>query len=367
MVRIAMLFAKEFNPHPAVYRQAKSLMDAGHDVTIYAWDRSGRRPEMETVEGVKVVNISVKAPYGSMGEIFARMPLYYLGLLKALKPGDYDALHCYDQYTLPIGVLLSKLHGKPLVFDVLDIYYLDFPDGFLRRSLSKADRFLARFSYRIKVPCDYFGEYYGMKRKTTVVYNCPEKDRFKPVRKEHDGFVVGHFGNIRWTAPFEMLFRAVKGMERVRVVIGGEGIYMDRLREMAGGNGSIEIRGFVPVDKVPERYRTIDALYVVYPKNHAPILYSVPMKIFEAMACGIPVIVNDVGFTAEFVKKHEIGLIVDGDDPDEIRRAIARLRDDENLRKRLGENGRRLVEQEYNWENMVKRLLKIYENMEKDL
>lgn len=367
MVRIAVLFAKEFYPHPVVYRQSKSLMKAGHEVTIYAWDRSGERPDTEVVEGIKVVNIHAKCSYGDMKEIMAKLPIYYIKLMRKLDAMDYDVLHCYDQYTIAIGAFLSKLHGKRLVYDVLDIYYLDFPDGPVKSLYSSIDRFFASFSDAIKVPCDYFRSYYEKEDKTTVVYNCPEKDRFTPEKKGHEGFAIGHFGNIRWVEPFELLFEAVKGMKDVMVVVGGEGIFMDILRDKARGIGNIDIQGFVPFENVPERYRGIDALYVVYPENHAPILYSVPMKIFEAMACGIPVIVNNIGFTADFVKKNGIGLTVNGKDPTDIRRAVLRLKEDEDLRDKMGKRGRMLVEREYNWENMEKRLLKMYEEMEKTI
>jgi len=84
------------------------------------------------------------------------------------------------------------------------------------------------------------------------------------------------------------------------------------------------------------------------------------MKIFEAMACGLPVISNCEGFTGEFVRKNRIGLCVEEGNLKQIREAVIKLMNDPELRKEFGENGRHLVEKFYNWENMEKILVKIY-------
>lgn len=366
MLKIAVLFAKEFNQHPVVYREAMTLKKAGHEVAIYAWDRSSSRAEEENVDGIRIINIHGKSEYGSFYGVLKGIWRYYLGLLRKLGSAQYDVVMAYDQYAIPVAVLLSKLHGKPVVYNVLDIYYLDMPDGPLKKALEKVDRRLAKSARAVKVPCDVFAKHYD-NRNTTVVWNCPEKDLFVPGHTGHEDFVIAYFGNIRWIEPFRILFKAMGNVKGVRVKIGGEGIYMNEVKALAERYDNIYIEGFVPFEKIAERYREIDMLYVVYPRNHAPILYSIPMKIFEAMACGIPVAVNDVGFTADFVKKHGVGVVVDGDDAAGMKDVFLKMRDSEDLRSEMGRRGRRLVETEYNWENMGRRFLSIFEDIEKDL
>lgn len=62
---------------------------------------------------------------------------------------------------------------------------------------------------------------------------------------------------------------------------------------------------------------------------------------------------------------HEVscGLIVDYDDTNQIKNAIVTLRDKPELRRELGDNGRKALLQKYNWHIMDKELLKVYENL----
>lgn len=75
------------------------------------------------------------------------------------------------------------------------------------------------------------------------------------------------------------------------------------------------------------------------------------------MMCGIPVITNVL---PEFVNEIGFGIIVEYGNIDQIRSAIIRLRDDPELRKRLGDNGRKAFLQKYNWDTMEKKLYMMY-------
>jgi glycosyltransferase involved in cell wall biosynthesis len=88
--------------------------------------------------------------------------------------------------------------------------------------------------------------------------------------------------------------------------------------------------------------------------------YVTGNKLFEAMMCGIPIITN---VATEIVNETQCGIIVDYNDIDQIRDAIVSLRDNSNLRKRLGENGRKAFLQKYNWSVMEQKLFKIYQEL----
>jgi glycosyltransferase involved in cell wall biosynthesis len=83
-------------------------------------------------------------------------------------------------------------------------------------------------------------------------------------------------------------------------------------------------------------------------------------KLFEAMMCGIPIITN---VATEIVNETQCGIIVDYNNIDHIRETIVNLRDNPDLRKKLGENGRNAFLQKYNWNAMEQRLFKIYQEL----
>ena len=84
-----------------------------------------------------------------------------------------------------------------------------------------------------------------------------------------------------------------------------------------------------------------------------------PIKLFEYMAAARPVLVGtDLPEIREFVRKHEIGEASDLD-PGRIAAAAGRLLQDADARRRMGENGRRLVKEQFNWDRSVADLEKV--------
>ena len=86
-------------------------------------------------------------------------------------------------------------------------------------------------------------------------------------------------------------------------------------------------------------------------------------KLFEAMMCGKPVIRN---VAQEIIKEVNCGIVVDYDNGEQIREAIVTLRDNPELCKRLGDNGRKAFLEKYNWSIMEQRLYRVYDSLLKN-
>lgn len=83
---------------------------------------------------------------------------------------------------------------------------------------------------------------------------------------------------------------------------------------------------------------------------------------YEAMAAGLPIITTNRGGNAEVIRDGENGKIIEHfDDPHEYAEQILSLLDDEHECRRLGENGRRMVEEKYGWEEVAGHLLDVYQ------
>jgi glycosyltransferase involved in cell wall biosynthesis len=90
--------------------------------------------------------------------------------------------------------------------------------------------------------------------------------------------------------------------------------------------------------------------------------YICGSKLFEAMMCSIPIIVNKNSSAALKVKKHNCGIVVDANDQFEIELALIMFIKNPALREQLGNNGRRTYETIYDWDFMEERIQHVYKN-----
>jgi glycosyltransferase involved in cell wall biosynthesis len=81
------------------------------------------------------------------------------------------------------------------------------------------------------------------------------------------------------------------------------------------------------------------------------------------MMCRTPIIVNGETTMADIVREENCGIIVPYSDELALKKAILELKNNLEMCKKMGENGRGAFRREYNWEIMEERLLKLYANL----
>jgi glycosyltransferase involved in cell wall biosynthesis len=174
-----------------------------------------------------------------------------------------------------------------------------------------------------------------------------------------DDPLVVHVGNIRPGKGHDTLIEAVRHMpDQVTVVsIGAEKWEgdLDRVRDesaQAGIEGQLQFLG-----RRPDALAFIAAADVyVNPADHE----GLPVTILEAMALGRPVVATAVGGVPSVVRDEETGVLVLPQQPAEMAAAICGLLEDPLRAKHLAERGRRLVEEEYGLEPMVRAFEHVY-------
>lgn len=90
---------------------------------------------------------------------------------------------------------------------------------------------------------------------------------------------------------------------------------------------------------------------------------ALPVKMFEYMAAGLPVIASDFPLWRKVVHEAQCGLLVDPLDTKEIARAMQWVVDHPDESRAMGQRGRKAVEQTFNWENEASALLNFYERV----
>lgn len=119
---------------------------------------------------------------------------------------------------------------------------------------------------------------------------------------------------------------------------------------------------WIPFDKLINKYKDVDIGMIVFQPtpNH---VNAMPNKLFEYMALGLPVIASDFSLWQRIIEDNKCGICVDPTSPREIAKAIETLCAQPELRKQMGENGRKAIIREYNWEQESTKLLLLYKHL----
>jgi len=117
--------------------------------------------------------------------------------------------------------------------------------------------------------------------------------------------------------------------------------------------------GRVPHDHIPSFIAASDVCVDTF-SNRPYFAAAHPVKVLEYMSCGKPVVATELPGTMQTVKHGVHGYLAEPGDPQEFAKYVNALLDDGNLRIKLGRNGRKLVESEYAWESLTKKLEHVY-------
>lgn len=196
-----------------------------------------------------------------------------------------------------------------------------------------------------------------------VVPNAVDPRRF-PARAAATGaFTAGFLGTLKPWHDVAVLVEAFALLRagpapQARLLILGDGPERARLEARLAALGlgdAAEFTGALPATAVPAALARMHAGVAPY-RGGAPFYFS-PLKLYEYMAAGLPVVASRVGDLAELVTEGRTGLLCAPDDPVALAGVLARLAAAPEAARRLGANGRAEVLARHTWDGVAARVL----------
>jgi colanic acid biosynthesis glycosyl transferase WcaI len=238
-------------------------------------------------------------------------------------------------------------------------------DSLMYRALARIAGFLYRNSDHIVVVTPAFKEYLikhwrVAPQKISVVENGVEAETFSPKAESNlrtelgaDGkFVVSYIGTMGNAHGLEALVEAAVQLQNsapgVLFLLVGEGAEKEALVSLARSRGLANLR-FVDQqsrEKIPAYICASDACVVLLKKNEI-FKTVIPSKMLEFMSCARPVILGVEGQARKILEEADAGIFIEPENPSELAEAVLRLSGDQQLREKLGRNGRRHVLQHF--------------------
>ena len=388
-----MFLYRPFDLDSRVEREARVLVREGYEVQVLALPGEGL-PERESRDGYSIRRVAPDTGASRSLRRFATgrgpAPLRRLAFrawaLSVLRSWSRRAAHAaaerspalligHDLDGLMAGAKAKRRLGAPLIYDAHELY----PDMAAKNRPRRELRAWIRFESRLIRHADLvfavtasraevMVERYGIERPV-VLRNVPEihPDGPAPTELRHELGLAAetrlllYLGGIQPVRGLEQAIRALPSIPRAALVMMGTGEqgYLDGLRRLAreqGVNERLFVRSPVRPHEVVAVASQADVGLVLNHRVGLNNYLSLPNKIFETIAAGVPVVASDFPDMARLIRSYEVGETCDPEDPSSIAAAVMAVIDDPERRHRLSENAR-AAGRELNWERESEVLL----------
>lgn len=283
-----------------------------------------------------------------------------------------DAYHLHDPELLPIGLRLKRM-GKTVIFDSHEdvpaqIRSKPYLGPVSLRLLSAAAGFFMRHACRrmdgiIAATPTIRDKFLPINECTVDVNNYPVPDElFAATDWADKQLEVCYVGDITAGRGIREIVRACEFVETpVRLTIGGafSDVGLETEVRSYTGWGRVNMLGYLPRNRVREVLnRSMAGLVTLHPQDN--YLDALPVKMFEYMAAGIPVIASDFPLWRKIIEGARCGMCVDPEDPVAIARAIDYLVTHPDEARAMSANGRQAVLTRYNWGSEEEKLQRFY-------
>ena len=344
------------------HKECMSLAQAGYDVYLV------QRGESYEKNGVHLVGFGIPSSNRLCRMMFDACKAYRVALVV-----DADVYHLHDPELLPYGLKLKK-RGKKVIFDshentlesILEKTWIPAP---LRKVVylwfkRKQENVSKRIDAVVTVTPHMVDFFRHLNSRTVQVANFPILACSHALPDISSKTVV-FAGGISRQWNHGTIIKALERLPDVRYCLcGPAGVDYLRELETLPAWGRVEYLGKVPYEKVPTflAKSAIGMAVVSYSRNTDWKNGTMGnTKIFEEMMAGLPVVCTDFVLWREFVERWHCGICVPPEDSDAIAEAARYLLDHPEEARRMGENGRKAVEEEFNWGVEEKKLLALYE------
>jgi glycosyltransferase involved in cell wall biosynthesis len=400
-MNILMVLAdRDFPPDIRVEKEIRTLIDAGHNITIICSSFS-TQTKQNSWKDCPIVRVKKTNGLHTKINTFQRLINFYdrywaQNISHAIELYDIQVLHIHDLPMLGTAISVSRKYDIPVIADLhenypamLKYYMTNNPqkptlrqrllynhtrwESYETRTVMRADHIIVvveEAKQRIVnsgIPA----------QKITVIENTVDIDQFNTYRidrnlaKQYSGkFIISYIGG--FGGYHRGLDTAIQAMPEILskipnafLLLVGDGSIKNQLIEMVNAlslHQSVEFITWQPIELVPS-YISLSDICIV-PHHTTPHTETTsPHKLFQYMLMGKPVVVSSCKPLRRIVVENNCGLVFQAGDKQDFSRKIWTLKDS-NLRERLGKAGQKAVFEKYNWHRTSKKLLAVYEQLQ---
>ena len=357
----------------------ENLVKLGHQITMFTPSRSKANRELS----VRVVNtgmFGIPLLKGVLHHVLLLPLLFVHSLMKRV-----DLI--YSRYH-PLEILatypIKKIFGTKYIVEVNGAMKEDSKmrgePGWKIEIYSMLEKRLFDLADKIVTVTDNLRNYlvreYSLSpSKIQVIPNGTNVDIFHPMDKKRsrekldiplESTVLCFVGSLRpWHGVeniIEILPELINRIPDLRLMVVGDGPLMKTLKQQVKAlsiGQRVIFTGKIRREKVPLYINNSDICVAPFDSERNKVTGLSPLKVFDYMACGKPIIATDVGGLGKLIEKYSVGIVISPGNPVELAEAILHLTSDKELQEKLGRAGREIAVGKFSWQEISRKVEKV--------
>lgn len=367
------------------YWIAQKLIEEGYEVTMLAHRNTllehvqGIVPRFEIVDvdGIRVIYLrnQYSNEMGICARAWAFLSFMFRSIWWTLKEMNVDlVIATSTPLTVAAPALFRKWFRKtPFIFEVRDLW----PDVPIQMGAIK-NNILISLLKKLEIITYHNAEHVvalspGMqdgvvqhiqKERTSMIPNMAKMDQFWPRAKDEqlmvdlgfkqESFKLIHFGAMGRVNGLDYVIDAARiikneNIQDIEILLIGHGANKARFEKMKEEEGltCLHVMARKPMREISEIVNFCDASYIGLSPDYPILKHNSSNKFFDSLSAGKPIIVNYDGWMLDILREHNAGISVDPYNPEILVESLIKLKEDDELAYRMGENARALAETVY--------------------
>jgi len=215
----------------------------------------------------------------------------------------------------------------------------------------------------------YLNSFSSTREKIHVIPNGVNPDRFRENKRildptEDETFVIGFVGTLK---PWHGLSTLVEAFEFVhqqnpntQLLIVGDGPEKNNIiQDLKDRNllSATKFTGSVPHSEIPSLLNSMNVAVAPYPRMEN--FYFSPLKVFEYMMAGLPVVASNIGQLNDLIQNEKNGFLYPPENIESLSKILFRLNEDSHLRQTIGTAAKAHIIQNHTWDIVVSQILSL--------
>jgi glycosyltransferase involved in cell wall biosynthesis len=349
------------------YKECRSLARAGYNVSELTTEAAD-----SLCDGVQIIGL------GPQRGRLHRMTMKDLAIGREAVRQKADIYHIHDPELLPLALLL-RVFGRRVIYDIHEdlprtVLYKHYIPGMLRPVLKAVVESLENLAARgmtglIAATPTIARRFRTINPRTETINNFPDANELVPASGRpwpERRRSVTYIGGIAEERGIREILSAMPKVRQEGVRLELAGWFSNPVLECKVRSTpewkDVVWHGLLDRNGIADLLGCVRAgLTVLHPEEN--FLTSQPVKLFEYMAAGIPVIASDFPLWRGLIEPLGCGLLVDPLDPQSIADAISYLVTHDDEAQAMGRRGRDAIEQQFNWLLEERKLLEFYSSI----